>query len=410
MPNRIGPYKPLEPKNLPHPIKASKGQVNVFKRIYQYFLAISESNKQIDALIQNVSKNQALSPKAKKALKTLLRSNVEKKSTESKVNRANEVLKECNIQATWINKPKQKKRILLTATGENKKILGEGSFKKVSQAVEISGRINLLSKEKLFKERVHYESTESKKALFQEEVSMSKYWSDILHADKIPGASWQEDPSQLFLKYNEVVEGDEPTLTAKPLELVSQEMLSTLPSSQKKLFIAQLLSANAFLKQKNLLHRDIKLDNLLLKTDKEGKKQLVIADFGLMEKRRVSNLDKSCPGTPDYMPPRAENEGAGDYANRHDDFSLGIVLLQLAFNYNIDSLFYRDQAILDANPIPYSLDEVNIAIDELKAMNNPLCNIIAGLIAQPPEQRITMQEAKVLCDQIQDQDFLCFST
>jgi serine/threonine protein kinase len=406
---RVGSYNPLEPKK-PHPMKASKGQVNVFKRIYQYFHAIEESNKQIEALIKNVSKSQVLDPKAQKALKTLLRSNVEKKSTGSKVDRANAVLKEFNIKATWISKPHQKKRILLTATGPNKTILGEGTYKRVSKAVEISGRINLLTKERLFKERVHYERANDNKPLFQEEVEMSKYWSDVLHANKIPGDSWKEDPSQLFLKYNEVVEGDEPTLTAKPLALVNEEMLSELSDGEKKLFITQLISANAFLKQKNLLHRDIKLDNLLLKTDKNGQKQLVIADFGLMENRRVSNKDGSFGGTPDYMPPKALNEGVGDYANRQDDFSFGIVLLQLAFNYDIEELFYSNQATLDANQVPYSPDRINQIVDLLKLMKNPLCDLIAGLLAQPPQERISMENAIALSDQIKDEHFHSFST
>jgi serine/threonine protein kinase len=298
----------------------------------------------------------------------------------------------------------------LTATGPNKTILGAGTYKQVAKAVEISGRVNLLTKERLFKERVHYEGANDNKLLFQEEVEMSKYWSDVLHANKIPGASWQEDPSQLFLKYNEVVEGDEPTLTAKPLELVNAEMLSELSDSEKKLFITQLISANAFLKKLNLLHRDIKLDNLLLKTDKNGQKQLVIADFGLMEKRRVSNKDSSLGGTPDYMPPQALNEGFGDYANRQDDFSFGIVLLQIAFNYDIEELFYSDQATLDANQVPYSPDHINQIVDKLKAMKNPLCEIIAGLLAQPPQERISMENAIALCDQIKDEHFHSFST
>lgn len=410
MTNKVGPYQPLDPKK-PHHFKTSKTQPNLKTRIQQYFLALEESNRQIDALIQSVSKNPGLNRKAKSSLKKLLRSNVEKNTTSSKVTKANAALSPFDFKATLFSKREGKPRILLTATGLNRKVLGEGGFKKVTQAAEISGRINLLSKDRLYKAQVHYDRAATHSTHFDEDVQLSVFWSNILHENTTPGATWQEDPSQLFLKYKEIQEGEQTTLTASPLGLVDEKVVQNLSKADRKLFIAQLITANAFLKQKGILHRDIKLDNLLLKTDKDGNKQLVIADFGLMEKYKTGRIGGSYVGTPGYMPPLAKGEYDGEYANRQDDFSFGLVILQIAANYDIELLHDSSKERIKTEDLPpISLENVNQIVDELRELTNPLGAIIAGLLAQPPEKRISMEEAKVLCDQIEDEHFDSLST
>lgn len=410
MANKVGPYQPLDPKK-PHLFKTAKSQPNLKTRIQQYFLALQESNRQIDALIQSVSKNPGLNRKAKSSLKKLLRSNVEKSSTSSKVAKANAALNPFDIKATLFSKREEKPRILLTATGLNQKVLGEGGFKKVTEAAEISGRIHLLAKDRLYKAQVHYDRTAAASTFFDEDVQMSVYWSNILHENTTPGATWQEDPSQLFLKYKEIQEGEQKTLTASPLGLIDEKVVQNLSKADRKRFIAQLITANAFLKQKQILHRDIKLDNLLLKTDKEGNKQLVIADYGLMEKYKTNRMSGSYCGTAEYMPPLAEGEYDGEYANRHDDFSFGLVILQIAANYDIEVLHDSNkERIKERDLPPISLENVNQLVEELKELSNPLGAIIAGLLVQPPAKRITMEEAKVLCDQIEDEHFDSLST
>lgn len=64
-------------------------------------------------------------------------------------------------------------------------------------------------------------------------------------------------------------------------------------------FIAQLLLVLKFLKKKCIIHRDIKPSNILL--SRSGLFKLV--DFGVSKKVGVSEVAKSCLGTPYYTAP-----------------------------------------------------------------------------------------------------------
>ena len=77
-----------------------------------------------------------------------------------------------------------------------------------------------------------------------------------------------------------------------------------------------------FLHLKGVIHRDIKLENILLSNDNE-KPQVKIADFSLAEFYKNKSLTVKC-GTPGFMAPEIfENEV---YDERVDIFSAGIIL------------------------------------------------------------------------------------
>lgn len=79
-----------------------------------------------------------------------------------------------------------------------------------------------------------------------------------------------------------------------------------------------------FLKSRRILHRDLKLANLLLSNDMEVK----LCDFGLAiqlsthDERRYSNC-----GTPNYMAPEII-EGSG-YSFEADTWAIGVIIFTL---------------------------------------------------------------------------------
>ena len=104
-----------------------------------------------------------------------------------------------------------------------------------------------------------------------------------------------------------------------------------MSESKSKIIMEQLLLAVDFLHQKGVVHRDIKLDNILIsKIDQdEGELIVKIADFGLStllpEDTKIKLKDRC--GTPCYIAPEAlRGEG---YREKFDIFSLGSVFFNL---------------------------------------------------------------------------------
>lgn len=120
-----------------------------------------------------------------------------------------------------------------------------------------------------------------------------------------------------------------------------------LPENLIRKTMKQLLNGVQYLHSNNIIHRDIKLDNILLTEDF----QLKIADFGLS--RKINNkiiLDEEFVatgflGTMNYMAPEVIRQVP--YNHKVDIFSIGIIFTELLighsmpeFSKTIDQLQY----------------------------------------------------------------------
>ncbi len=80
--------------------------------------------------------------------------------------------------------------------------------------------------------------------------------------------------------------------------------------------------------QNRIVHRDIKLDNILLKSESKDVFEVKIADFGLAEQiEENTKLFRRC-GTPSYIAPEVL-QGIG-YSFKADIFGLGSMMYNLA--------------------------------------------------------------------------------
>jgi len=88
-----------------------------------------------------------------------------------------------------------------------------------------------------------------------------------------------------------------------------------------------------FLKSNNIIHRDLKSDNIFVMKDTHGEiSRLIIGDFDTAKRINIDQnvLPKTIIGTPCYMAPEVINaQTAGSYSFQADVWSFGMVLFEL---------------------------------------------------------------------------------
>eukprot|EP01017_Pseudomicrothorax_dubius_P029190 TRINITY_DN3521_c0_g1_i3.p1 TRINITY_DN3521_c0_g1~~TRINITY_DN3521_c0_g1_i3.p1 ORF type:complete len:633 (+),score=91.93 TRINITY_DN3521_c0_g1_i3:120-2018(+) len=93
------------------------------------------------------------------------------------------------------------------------------------------------------------------------------------------------------------------------------------------LVIRDLMEAICYLETKNILHRDIKLENLFLPIEDNNLK-VKVGDFDLASPLAEVDHSKQC-GTPGYMAPEVFFRNYGGYSVKTDVFSSGVVLFTI---------------------------------------------------------------------------------
>lgn len=146
-----------------------------------------------------------------------------------------------------------------------------------------------------------------------------------------------------------------------------------IPEGEAKLMFKKIAAAIRNLHKNNIVHRDIKLENIIL--DKSGNIRLIDFDFA----KQNNNLMTTLCGSPSYSAP--EIILRRPYTQAVDIWAMGVVLYaltigQFPFNgTNINEIFHE---ILEAEPlIPMSL-------------SNELQQLLHGLLNKIPERRLSM--------------------
>ena len=193
--------------------------------------------------------------------------------------------------------------------------LGEGSFGKVFLAMRLNEPYELVAVKVLDCSRMKSQPQLLKQFLSEIEV----HWV-LESCDGMLGLQQIFEDSDLFylvLDYQE---------SGTLLNQIGKS--GCLSEAQTKIVMEQLLLAVDYLHCRRVIHRDIKLENILInKIEEGGEIKTKIADFGLaaLAPKTGKLFDRS--GTPNYMAPEIlKGEG---YNEKVDIFSLGSVFFNL---------------------------------------------------------------------------------
>jgi serine/threonine protein kinase len=93
-----------------------------------------------------------------------------------------------------------------------------------------------------------------------------------------------------------------------------------------KYLFKQIIEGLGYLHSKSILHRDIKLDNILL----DGKGQVKIADFGVSKLVKPNEIMREQCGTPAYIAPEIIKD-QGYTGFKADLWSAGVVLYAMLY-------------------------------------------------------------------------------
>lgn len=200
-------------------------------------------------------------------------------------------------------------------------ILGEGSFGKVYRAQHrATGEVVAI------KEIVKEKAGSSGLKQLDKEVSIFK---KVDHKNIIKLKEVLESPKKMYL-IMEVCEGGD---LAKLLQ--KRQHLNEADTKQVMFSLAEAIK---YLHQVGILHRDLKLENLLLAEEpvENGVINIKVSDFGLSTQQNnnsYENMQEQYCGTPSYMAPEMNST----YSYPVDVWAMGIIMYYLLTKYPKDN-------------------------------------------------------------------------
>jgi serine/threonine protein kinase len=184
------------------------------------------------------------------------------------------------------------------------------------------------------------------------------------------------------------------------MELVEGETLanrlhyaSTLPAIEVATLLADVADVLATVHQADVIHRDLKPDNILC-TPTNGDYRLRVLDWGVARLGPIGRLtlDGLTPGTPIYMSP--EQATGVDVGPPCDIYSLGVIAYEaLTGEPPFDGRTLAEVVYMHLTRAPVPLRQRCNAPREL-------CDLIGRMLEKDPAQRPTAVEVRQMCSAI----------
>ncbi|CAD8048400.1 unnamed protein product [Paramecium sonneborni] len=209
------------------------------------------------------------------------------------------------IKETTLKELKPQKKIVTIDDYEIQEVIGQGSYAIVRKGIhKVHGEIvaiKVYSKERL------YDPQRARAVAKEIQILRQCNHKNIIHLIKVVESNKNIN---LIMEYG----GDQ-----------SLKKVKKLSEFEIQLVFFQLLKAVSYLHNKKIIHRDIKLDNILMNSQKEIK----LIDFGFATE--IDGFINTTYGTPSYMSPEILPPNPR-YNEMTDIWSCGVVLYALLFN------------------------------------------------------------------------------
>jgi len=145
------------------------------------------------------------------------------------------------------------------------------------------------------------------------------------------------------------------------------------------------------MQEKSIIHRDLKLENILVKYINKEKNKIILklTDYGISKIK--NNIFTGNRGTYDYIAPEILLNKVEEYKSSFDIFSLGIILYQLSHKLKHPFKIYEDDWLEFKYMNYYSEDNFNIEFDKSIKDDN-FKALIIKMLKLRPENRLTWKE------------------
>ncbi|CAD8080769.1 unnamed protein product [Paramecium sonneborni] len=168
-----------------------------------------------------------------------------------------------------------------------------------------------------------------------------------------------------------------------------KQQIKPLSEDVIRIILAQLLQGIQYIHSNNYIHRDIKLENIVL-SNKQSIQNLKIIDFGLAISSTIFTPFAIC-GTPGYIAPeilqqKEPNQGQFRFTNKVDMFGIGVMLFRMMTK---KSLFDSENTkeLLSLNR------KCQLPKSQIHGYSNELNNLLFGLLESNPIKRLSSKDA-----------------
>ena len=156
----------------------------------------------------------------------------------------------------------------------------------------------------------------------------------------------------------------------------------TLTEFEVKHYGYQILLAMEYLHSKNIIHRDLKLSNILL----TAKMEVRLCDFGLAIENGGDGQQSVC-GTPNYIAPEVLMKKKGSYGFEVDIWSFGVILYTLLYHKTPFEEEGKGRTKTNIINIIYVFpDNIHVSQEAI--------NLIRRILVKDPHSRPTIEEIK----------------